>query len=180
MKKKKSPLGLITILLVIAVVVLLVKNFHIKDFNIVSPGVLYTSAQPRGMDYTRLLYRYHIATIVSVRTIYEHREKNWHNEEVVWVRNNSVNYVELPFEKRDRVPDVNTQERFLAVMANNTNFPVLLHGSGDDGRVAMLMAVWLIKARGYNHEKALVEVKKIIDNRELTEVETAFINDLAK
>jgi protein tyrosine/serine phosphatase len=180
MKNKKSPVGLIILLLAVSVVVLLVKNFHIKDFNIVSPGVLYTSAQPRGMDYTRLLYRYHIATIVNVRTSYEHRERNWHNEEVVWVRNNGVNYIELPFEKRDRVPDANIQERFLAVMADSSNFPVLLHGSGDDGRVAMLTAVWLTKTKGYNLEKTLAEVKKIVYGRELTEVETGFINDLVK
>ncbi len=180
MKKKKSPVGLIIVLLIVAVVVLLVKHFHIDDFNVVRPGVLYTSGQPRGMDYTRLLYRYHIATIVNVRTSYEHRERNWHNEEVVWVRNNGVHYVELPFEKRDRVPDANTQERFLAVMADSSDLPVLLHGSGDDGRVAMLTAVWLIKARGYNLEKTLAEVKKIVYGRELTEAEAAFIRDLTK
>ena len=135
MKKKKSPAGLIIILLAVSVVVLLVRHFHIKDFNIISPGVLYTSGQPRGMDYNRLLYRYHIATIVNVRTSYEHRERNWRNEELVWVRNNGVNYVELPFQKRDRVPDANTRERFLAVMSDSSDLPVLLHGSGDDGRV---------------------------------------------
>jgi protein tyrosine/serine phosphatase len=167
-------------LLVVAVVVLLVRHFHIENFKIVRPGVLYTSGQPRGMDYTRLLYRYHIATIVNVRTSSEHRDRNWRNEELVWVRNNGVNYVELPFEKRNPIPDANTQEQFLAVMADNSNLPVLLHGSGDDGRVAMLTAVWLIKAQGYNLEKTLAEVKKIIDDREPTEDETTFIKNLTK
>jgi protein tyrosine/serine phosphatase len=180
MKKKKSPVGLIIVLLVVAAVVLLIEHFHIEDFNIVRPGILYTSGQPRGMDYTRLLYRYHIATIVNVRTASEHIERNWHNEEVVWVRNNGINYVELPFETANHFPDAKTQERFLALMADNTNLPVLLHGSSDDERVAMLTAVWLIKAEGYNLEKTIAEVKKIIDDRELTDDETAFISDLVK
>jgi protein tyrosine/serine phosphatase len=180
MKKKKSPVGLIIILLVVLVAVFLVRHFHIEDFTVVRPGVLYISGQPRGMDYTRLLYRYHIATIVNVRTSSEHRDRNWHNEEMVWVRNNGVNYIELPFEKRNPFPDANTQERFLAVMADRSYLPVLLHGSSDDARVAMLTAVWLIKAERYNPEKTLAEVKKIIDNRELTENETAFISGLTK
>lgn len=180
MKKKKSPVGLIIVLLAVAVVVLLVNHFHIDAFNVVKPSVLYTSGQPRGMDYTRLLYRYHIAAIVNVRTASEHRERNWHNEEVVWVRNNGVNYIELPLEKRDYFPDAQTQDRFLALMADNTNLPVLLHGSSHDERVAMLTAVWLRKAEGYSTEKTISEVKKIIDDRKLTEAEVQFIRDLVK
>ncbi len=180
MKKKKSPVGLIIVLLVVAAVVLLAEHFHIDDFTIVKPGVLYTSGQPRGMDYTRLLYRYHIAAIVNVRTASEHRERNWHNEEVVWVRNNGVNYVELPFEKANHFPDAQSQERFLILMSDNTNLPVLLHGSSDDVRVAMLTAVWLIKAEGYNLEKTFARVKKIIDDRKLTDDETAFISNLTR
>jgi len=180
MKKKKSLVGLIILLLVAVAVVLLVNHFHIDDFNIVRQGILYTSGQPRGMDYTRLLYRYHIAAIVNVRTSSEHRDRNWHNEELIWVRNNGVNYIELPFEKANHFPDARTQEQFLALMADNTNLPVLLHGSSDDERVAMLTAVWLIKAEGYNLEKTIAEVKKIIDDRKLTEDETAFISELTK
>jgi protein tyrosine/serine phosphatase len=180
MKKKKSPVGLVIVLLAVLVAILLVKHFHIDDFNIVKPGVLYTSGQPRGMDYTRLLYRYHIATIVNVRTPSEHRDRNWHNEEVVWVRNNGINYVELPFKNGNYSPDTRTQEQFLVLMGDKTNLPVLLHGSSDDERVAMLAAVWLRKDEGYNLEKTLAEVKKIIDDRKLTNDETAFITDLAK
>ncbi len=180
MKKKKSPVGLIILLLIVAAVVLLVNHFHIDDFNAVKPGLLYTSGQPRGMDYNRLLYRYHIATIVNVRTASEHRERNWRNEEIVWVRNNGVKYVELPVEKANPFPDAQTQERFLALMADNADLPVLLHGSSDDKRVAMLTAVWLRKAEGHNLEKTIAEVRQIIDDRELTEDEIAFISNLVK
>ena len=76
MKKRKTPFGWVIILLVIAGAILLVRHFHIKSFYIVQPGVLYISGQPRGMDYTRLLYKYHIATIVNVRFASEHRERN--------------------------------------------------------------------------------------------------------
>jgi protein tyrosine/serine phosphatase len=181
MKKKKHPLhGFIIILLIAAVVVLLVRHFHIQDFCVVKPGVLYTSGQPRGMDYTRLLYRHHLATIVNIRLVSEHQDDNWHNEEVVWARNNEVNYVEMPIEKGRYFPDKQQQDNFLAIMAERKNLPVLLHGSSDDKRVAMLAAVWLEKSQGQSVEETIKAIEKIIDDRKLTEAENKFINDLAK
>jgi hypothetical protein len=65
-------------------------------------------------------------------------------------------------------------------MADKNNLPVLLHGSSDDKRVAMLAAVWLEKGQGCSVEEAAKVVEKIIDDRKLTEAEVKFIGDLAK
>jgi protein tyrosine/serine phosphatase len=178
--KKKQPLAaLYVILIAIAAVIFLVRHFHIKNFHIIEPEVLYTSGQPRGMDYYRLLYRYHIATIVNIRAASEHREKNWYNEEVTWVRSNGVKYIELPVGKSAYFPNQETQDEFLAIMADRNNLPVLVHGSSGEGRVAMLTAVWLIKARGYTAEQAAEVVEKINDGRKTTEAESKFITELA-
>ena len=178
-KKKQSLAALYIILVAIAATILLVRHFHIKNFHIIEPGVLYTSGQPRGMDYTRLLYKYHIATIVNVRSSSEHREKNWYNEEVTWVRNNGVKYIELPIEKANYFPNSETQNKFLEIMAEKENLPVLLHGSSGEGRVAMLTAVWLIKAQGYTVEETAKVVEEINDDRKITEAENKFIAQLA-
>lgn len=180
MKNKKSPTGLIIILLIAAAIILLVGHFHIEDFTIVKPGVLYASGQPRGMDYTRLLYKYHIATIVNVRQVSEHRERNWYNEEVIWARSNNVNYIELPIERSSYFPDKRTQDRFFAIMADRNNLPVLLHGSGDDKRVVMLTAVWLAKTQKYTAEETVRMVGKISDDKKLTEADCEFITNLTK
>jgi protein tyrosine/serine phosphatase len=181
MKKKKGTLtGLLVILLITVCIIGLVKHFHIKDFHTIKPQVLYTSGQPRGMDYTRLLYKYHIATIVNIRPVSEHQERNWRNEEINWTRSNGVNYIELPIEKKNQIPDMQTQNRFLEIMSNKDNLPILLHGSGGDKRVALLTAVWLEKSEGCTPEQALETAKKIIDDRKLTSEEADFINLLAK
>jgi protein tyrosine/serine phosphatase len=177
-KKKHSPAGLIIILLIIAAVILLVRHFHIKNFHTIEPGVLYTSGQPRGMDYTRLLYKYHIGTIVNVRSASEHREKNWYNEEVTWVRNNGVNYFELPIEKNNYLPDKQTQDQFLAIMADKANLPVLLHDSNGRKRVPILAAVWAVKARGDTVAEA-IELVRSIKEQSLLEAESKFITQLA-
>jgi len=178
-KKKQSLAALYIILVATAAIIFLVRHFHIKNFQIIKPEVLYTSGQPRGMDYTRMLYKYHIATIINVRLASEHRKKNWHNEEITWVRNNGVKYVELPIEKANYFPNIETQDQFLAIMADKNNLPVLLHGSGGEKRVPMLTAVWLIKARGYTVEETAKVVDEINDDRKITEAEMGFITRLA-
>ncbi len=105
MKKNSRPKFIFIIALLIIFSVLMVQHFHIRDFNIVQPQVLYISGQPKGMDYTRLLYKYHIGTIVNVRPASEHRDQNWYAEEIGWVKQNGINYIELPIDKNDYLPN---------------------------------------------------------------------------
>jgi len=183
-KKKQSPVALIVILLAVAVAILLVRHFHIKNFHVIKPDVLYTSGQPRGMDYTRLLYKYHIGTIVNVRSAAEHREENWYNEEVTWVRNNGVKYFELPIDRSinraNYFPDQATQKEFLKIMSDKTNLPVLLHCSDGRKRVSMLTAVWAVKAQGYTDPAKVIELVRVIKERPLLEAEKSFIDGLVK
>lgn len=86
----------------------------------------------------------------------------------------------MPIEKDSGFPDKQNQDEFLAIMSDNDNLPVLLHGSGDDERIAMLVAVWLRKDQGYNVEQTLKAVKTIIDDREFTQDEIKFIEGLTK
>jgi protein tyrosine phosphatase (PTP) superfamily phosphohydrolase (DUF442 family) len=182
-KKKTSLRTIIITVIILIAFVLLVRSFMIPDLNIVSPGILYTSAQPRGMDYTRLLYKYHIGTIINLRSPAEHREQNWHNEEITWIRTNGVKYVEMPLERNvndpAHFPDVNMQQKFLDIMADKENLPVLVHDGSGEGRVAILAAVWLVKDRQNTIEQVLantVEIKK----EPLTEREIKFLQGLFK
>ncbi len=182
MNKKKQPISrLIITLLIIAIAVhLLYHHFHINDFRVIEPAVLYTSGQPRGMDYTRLLYKYHITTIVSVRPPSERKEHNWHTEEITWTRNNGVRYIEMPIGKNSYFPNEQTQDNFIAIMANKDRLPVLLHGGRNDERVAMLVAAWMRRSQGCTAEHTNDIIKKIIEDRELTEGEITFIKRLAR
>ncbi|GAG91993.1 unnamed protein product, partial [marine sediment metagenome] len=124
----------------------------------------------------------HIGTIVNVRSASEHREENWYNEEVTWVRNNGVKYFELPIDRSinraDYFPDETTQKEFLKIMADKTNLPVLLHCSDGRKRVSMLTAVWAVKAQEYTVAEA-IELVRSIKERPLTEAENKFITQLA-
>jgi protein tyrosine/serine phosphatase len=182
-KKKNSFRTIITIAIIAGAFAMLVKNFWIPEFHCTSPGILYTSAQPRGMDYTRLLYKYHIATIINLRSPAEHREQNWYNEEMTWIHNNGVKYVEIPLERNvdnpAHFPDANMQQKFLDIMADKENLPVLVHDGKGEGRVAILAAVWLTKGQRLPLEQILADTVKI-KGEPLAEPERTFIHGLFK
>jgi protein tyrosine/serine phosphatase len=180
MKSKVPPFVKVSVLVLLigAAVILLVRHFHIKDFFVVKPNVLYTSGQPRGMDYTRLLYRYHIATIVNLRQATEGLNQNWRTEEIAWARSNGVGYYELPFKKSQPIPEEAIQAEFLAIMGDKKNLPVLLHGSSDDMRVALLTGVWLLKAQNVSLEQTTETLREMLDHQSLSEPERQFLLNL--
>jgi protein tyrosine phosphatase (PTP) superfamily phosphohydrolase (DUF442 family) len=180
MKKNKSNLSFyVTVAILVLGIIALVKHFHISDFRIIQDDVLYTCGQPRGMDYSRLLYKYHIGTIVNVRAASEHREQNWYSEEITWVRNNGMQYIEMPIDKNNPIPDQTTQLKFLEIMSNKKNLPVLLHGSGNTARVAMLATMWLVKAQGMSVQDAIVKAEEL-NKGQLTLSQVEFVKSLKK
>jgi hypothetical protein len=96
------------------------------------------------------------------------------------MQNNGINYIEMPIEKTRYLPDKQTQEQFLTVMGNKSNLPVLLHGGRNDKRVAMLVAVWMVKTQNSTVGQTLKEVRRILEDRQPTQDEIRFIENLAK
>ncbi len=183
MKNKKNPfLFWLWLAVIILSIVGLVRHFHIKNFQTVAPGVLYTSGQPRGMDYTRLLYKYHIAAFVNLRNPDEHRERNWYNEEITWMKSNGVKYIELPIEKDapdEGFPESQDCQKFLEIMSQSSNLPVLIHDSSGKKRVAYLAAVWMLKSGGFTLQQTIDKVRQIKESP-LTDQETEFLQSVAK
>src|SRR4030042_163725 len=181
-KKKNSFLVWFWMAVVILAAISLVRHFRIKNFHTIAPEILDTSGQPKGMDYTRLLYKYHIAAFVNVRDADEHREQNWYNEEITWMRNNGVKYIELPIEKHgpnQGIPDEETCRKFLEIMSDSTNLPLLVHGSSGTKREVYLAAVWMLKAGGFNLQQTIKKVE-YINGETLTQQEMEFLQSLTK
>jgi len=163
-KNNNSLKSLLTIIVFAAVIVGLVRHYHIKNFKTIVPGVLYTSGQPRGMDYTRLLYKYHIGTFVNLRQSDEHREENWYHEEISWKDDSGVNYIEIPINKQDTDKFLNdnaSREKFNMIMGDKSNWPVLIHGNNGTKRPAILAAHWLIQLNGYSVDQAIATAEEI-------------------
>jgi len=75
------------------------------------------------------------------------------------------------------LPDEQTQERFLAKIADKDNLPVLVHDSDGKKRVSILASVWLRKAAGCSTEEA-VKIVEEIKERPVTSEEREFIENL--
>jgi protein tyrosine/serine phosphatase len=177
--KKKNPIFVWLWLIVIVLSIMgLVRHFSIKNFQVIKPGVLYTSGQPRGMDYTRLLYKYHIATFVNLRSANEHQDQNWHNEEISWMKSNGAKYIELPMSRDVGIPDTETSRKFLEIMSERINLPILLHDGSGKERVSYLAAIWMLKSGGFNLEQTIERIKQI-KGQPLSEQETNFVKSLA-
>jgi protein tyrosine phosphatase (PTP) superfamily phosphohydrolase (DUF442 family) len=179
MKPKKITTTII-LAAAITLAVTLVCHFHIKHLVCIEPDILYSSGQPRGMDYERLIYKYHIATIVNLRSKTEHREQNWHNEEIAFARKHGVNYIELPIEKHARdalAPNAQVCAKFIEIMSSPENLPVLIHGNSGTKRTAPLAAVWLAHTGQYSFDdimKAVLRIRK----GPLEDSETTFYTNL--
>ena len=172
----------ICITAVILIIIALQRHFSIKNFQIIEPGVLYTSGQPRGMDYTRLLYKYHIGTFVNLRSEDEHRDHNWSNEEIIWMRSNAANYINLPVDKYGQAkgfPDEEIRKKFLEIMADKSNLPVLVHDSSGKERAPRLAAIWMMKTGKYSIEDVIKMLEKAKHNP-LTTREIEFLNTIRR
>jgi len=178
MKKKRPIIAVVTLIVVAAIIALFVEDFRVEDFHIVEPRVLYTCGQPRGMDYLRLLYKYHVVTWVNVRPVTEDLQANWYPAEMNFVRENGLAYHTLSIDRDAAVPDPVTCRRFLDIMAQAVNRPVLLHGDRNDRRVALLTALWLRKGLNLSPEQALARVRAMPGGRDLAAEHLAFIDAL--
>ncbi len=180
MKNSGTLKSIVIIVLAVFVITGLVRHFHIKHFRVVEPGVFYISGQPRGMDYTRLLYKYHIGTFINVRSSAEHREQLWYNHEVTWMRQNGAKYIELPVPKAGpnaNFPDENTRRQFISVIRDPANRPVLLHCSNGTSRAPLFAAIYFVQIKGLTIEQTLTNVEKLKDEA-LSAGEIEFIRTL--
>ncbi|TFG48356.1 MAG: hypothetical protein E4H40_04800 [Candidatus Brocadiia bacterium] len=74
-------------------------------------------------------------------------------------------------------PDLTTQTKFIEIMEDKKNLPVLVHDSSGHTRAAMLASVWLIKGKGLSAEEVIKIVERIIDTP-VTKEESDFIRGL--
>jgi hypothetical protein len=98
------------------------------------------------------------------------------------MKSNGVKYIELPTEKNvlnDGIPDTEKSRKFLEIMSQSTNLPVLLHDSSGKKRVAYLAAVWMLKSGGFNLQQTIGKVQQI-KGQPLTDREMEFLQSVAK
>ena len=128
----------------------------VPNFGCVEPGARYRSGQPGARALHVMHERYGIKTIVNLRSLDKVPEDRHMQEEIEFARQNNINLIFLPY--RDG-PTIVQARKFLRIMAERTNLPVLIHCAEGKERAGVMVAVYRMAVDGWTPERALAEMR---------------------
>lgn len=149
--------GVAVLCLVAATVtVLLWRQALLPDrFARVEKGVLYRSGQPNGPMLKRLFRDYGIKTVVNLRGVQETALDPEANGYADVAKNGNLKMIYLPLTTNH----AECAKEFLAIMADKTHWPVLVHCAGGKERTGMMVAVYRLSVDGWSFDRTFKEMK---------------------
>jgi len=145
-----------------AIAILLVGGFYyyfiqksLPNFATVRQGVLYRSGQPRGLglDFVKL---YGIRTLINLRK----PDSKGTPEEKSFAAKNGLRFYNFSIGSTAAEID-ETVQRFLAIVADKSHWPILVHCSRGKERSGVLSAIYRIEYDRWSNEDALAETYRL-------------------
>ncbi len=124
----------------------------LPNFHVVHSDVLYRSGQPRGLGL-RVVDWLNVRTYLNLRVT----ESNTVFDEIAFCREHGVRSVVAPFTHR-AISLQHAVDRFLELMDDPSNYPVLVHCSRGKERSGVLAAVYRMEFNAWTNERALAEM----------------------
>lgn len=151
----------IVILLVITSFLIAAFVFYQKKvrYNLVtiSENKVYNSGVIAPDKLAEVLGQHHIKTVIDLRDGIEQTELNPETKKQVNAEENAidkisgVHYFNLP---TDQIPQDSTVKKFLKIMDNPKNYPVLIHCHHGVGRSRLFSSIYRIEYENYSNEEA--------------------------
>jgi protein tyrosine/serine phosphatase len=166
-------LGLLMVLsiLVVPFVYFRSEYSHGKRFREVAPGRLYRSGQMTAEGFADFIRKEHIKTVINLQDEYDdpdidlHFLGQGHIKESQLCQQLGARYLYLPPDLIPRRSPAGarpqTIDRFLAIMDDPTNYPVLIHCRAGLHRTGVLAAVYRMEYEGWSPRQAIDELKAI-------------------
>jgi tyrosine-protein phosphatase SIW14 len=140
-----------------------------KRLRVVRPGRFYRSGQMTADGFADAVERYHIRTIINVQDEYPDPDIGWNFwsrqsiKESELCRDLGVRYVHVAptLISRRLVPEQRPPaiDQLLALLDDESNYPVLLHCHAGLHRTGVLTAVYRMEYEGWTPEEAYREMK---------------------
>jgi len=127
-----------------------------RRFACVEQGVLYRSGQTGDAALQVLRERYKIHTIVNLRSPDKLKVDALARQEIAFAREHGMNFVNLHY--GDPSPEAQV-EKFLALVSDSANHPVLVHCAAGKERSGVMVAAWRMRKQGWSFDEALAEMK---------------------
>ncbi len=150
----------IVLLLIVAPVFAAYHNLgNTRNFRIVREGVLYRSGQTTVAGLERIIHDHGIRTVVSLRDGSSDADR----EEEAFCNKQDIQYIRiLPrnWGALEGPPPVDAGvKRFVQVMADPRNYPVLVHCFAGTHRSGAYCAIYRMEFEGWSNEQAIAELK---------------------
>jgi len=139
------------------------RQSQIRNFRIVRDGVLYRSGQMSLAGMKQVLRDYNIKTVVTLRDAYTEGETppDWQEER--FCKAEELNYYRIRPERwwasDNSVPAAKGIRRFLQIMDNPANYPVLVHCFAGIHRSGAYCAVYRMEYEHWSNARAIAEMK---------------------
>ncbi len=161
MARLGTLVGIIVVGLAIAGPVALAIHLRAQapNFHIVREGVLYRSGQMSLAGLRETAHELGIRTIVSLRDGVQRSDKT----EEAYCRSAGIRFVRIPPMSWDGLRGAaeidRNVDRFLQVMSDPKNYPVLVHCMAGIHRTGAYCAIYRMEREGWSNERAIAEMK---------------------
>ena len=127
----------------------------LPNFHTIRKEVLYRSGQPRGLGL-EFVNLYGIRTLINLRS----PDSNGTPEEKAFAAEKGLNFYNFSIGSSAAEID-NAVKRFMAIAADKSNWPILVHCSRGKERSGVLSAIYRIEYDHWSSEDALEETYRL-------------------
>jgi protein tyrosine/serine phosphatase len=139
------------------------RQSQMRNFRLVREGVLYRSGQMNLAGMKRVLRDYNIKTVVTLRDAPMEGDTPPDWEEEQYCKREEVNYYRIRPERwwasDNSVPAEQGVRRFLKIMDNPANYPVLVHCFAGVHRSGAYCAIYRMEYEHWSNARAIAEMK---------------------
>jgi tyrosine-protein phosphatase SIW14 len=134
---------------------------HIRNFHVVRDGVLYRSGQMSLVGLQQARHDFGIRTVITLRDSADPLDRD--NLEEVYCKAAGITHVRIPprewYAETGRPPADKGVQKFLEIMNDRSNYPVLVHCFAGIHRSGAFCAVYRMEQEHWSNGQAIEELK---------------------